>query len=397
MGLALLQCDGPVFLKAAALILGSVVASVVWVPRPEIISLALMALVGYLLYLYKWRGRAVLWTLPLIFMLWSNLHGGYVLGFLLAGAMLAGEVLNHLLGLQGEQVLTWKRLLRLGLWIAGCGLAVLLNPNGLDTWRIPFQTVQVAALQQYIPEWASPDFHSAIELPLLVLLLATFASVALANRMMDGTDLITLGGFAALALVAKRNAGPFALAAVPIFTRYAAVGIQAWQSRSPWLARLSQPKPNAPETRGVRRLKKAINLSIVALLALVAFGKLYVVTQPALVSHYLVDGYPVRAVSWLAHNRAGARVLNEYAWGGYLQWALPGFPVFVDGRTDLFGDAVIGDWITAVQAGTGWQAVLQRDRVDLVMLAPDRPLLQWLPAAGWREIYQDSQVVIYAR
>jgi len=91
------QCEGPELLKTASVILSSVVASVVWSPRPQLISLVWMALTGYLVYLYKWHGKKVLWCIPLVFVLWANTHGGYPLGLILIGCVFGGEILNHLM------------------------------------------------------------------------------------------------------------------------------------------------------------------------------------------------------------------------------------------------------------------------------------------------------------
>lgn len=398
MILVSLQCQGPGLLKAAGLLLGSIVASVVWSPRPQVVSLALMALVGYLLYLYKWRGRDVLWALPLIFVLWSNNHGGYPLGLILIGLMLAGEILNYLLKIPSPAVLSSRKMIRLALWGAACGVAVLVNPNGLRMWWLPFQTVEMQVLQQFIPEWASPDFHSLIQQSLLWLLMACFAAIALSGRVVDGGDLLILLAFAGMALLARRNYGPFALVAIPIFTRYGAAALSSWQERAPQLGRLlARAGSLGLESKQSAAIKKTVNLAIAGLLWFFALGKLYVVSHPVLVEHYIANGYPVQAVDWLTQNRPGERVLNEYNWGGYLQWGLRGFPVFVDGRTDLFNDEIVGQWITVVQAGEDWQEILDRYQVDLVMLQPDRPVLVVLPQAGWRRLYRDPQAVIYGR
>ncbi len=397
MALVSLQCQGPAALKAVALILGSVVASVVWGPRPQLTSLVLMALVAYLLYLYKWRGIDRLWLLPLVMLLWSNLHGGYALGFLLLAAMLGGELLNHALRLPVEAALSWRVLGRLALWAGASALAILINPNGLDVWRIPFQTVNVGALQQFIAEWASPDFHELVQQTLLWLLFAVIAAVALSGKVMDGTDLLTVLGFGLLALVARRNYGPFALAAVPVFTRYMSAAVEAWQGRVPWPAwalRLWQGESAAP---ALPRLARAINLGLAGFLMLVAALKLVIVTYPALVDAYLAQQVPARAVAYMAQAQPQGNLLNEYNWGGYIQWAQPGIRVFVDGRTDLFGDDVIGDWIVAVQAGEGWQKILTRREVGWVLLQPDRPLLAKLAENGWQRVYADEQAVIYAK
>jgi hypothetical protein len=130
---------------------------------------------------------------------------------------------------------------------------------------------------------------------------------------------------------------------------------------------------------------------------MVAVGKLYVVSHPALVGHYLVQGSPTGAIQWINDNRPGARVLNEYNWGGYLQWAMPAAKIFVDGRTDIFGDEVIGAWIQVVQGGDGWEDVIARYEVDLVMVMPDRALVHKLEQAGWTKVFADEKAVIYEK
>ncbi len=90
-------------------------------------------------------------------------------------------------------------------------------------------------------------------------------------------------------------------------------------------------------------------------------------------------------------------MLNSYGWGGYLTWNLPEYPVFVDGRTDLYNDAIIGDWITAVNADPGWQDVLNKWDIRLVLLEPSWPLAKILPGEGWKEYYSDKQAVVFGR
>ena len=215
------------------------------------------------------------------------------------------------------------------------------------------------------------------------LLLGTFAVVGLSKRELDGTDLLTFCGLAYLALLARRNYGPFALAAVPILVRHLSCVLEDWRGQNLGAffkreARLitSPPLPTGlePEYSSPPLWQRILNLSIAALLGLVIMLKLVVVTHPALVGSYLEQQFPVQAVAWLAENQPAGRLLNEYNWGGYLQWSLPGSPVFVDGRTDLFGDKVIGDWMTLVGAGPGWQEQLTRYPIDLVLLEPSRPL-----------------------
>ena len=97
LGLVYLQMDGPALLRAFILIFIVPVAAMVWSARPQVVSLVFFGIVGTILFLYKWRHRNYLWTLLFIFVLWSNLHGGYVLGLLLIGSMIFGEIINRVL------------------------------------------------------------------------------------------------------------------------------------------------------------------------------------------------------------------------------------------------------------------------------------------------------------
>jgi hypothetical protein len=109
------------------------------------------------------------------------------------------------------------------------------------------------------------------------------------------------------------------------------------------------------------------------------------------------EDLPVEAVAFLQENQPEGRLFNSYNWGGYLIWALPEYPVFVDGRTDLYGDEIILDWLAIVQAQSGWEDQLEQWGADLVLIEPDWALARVLPYAGWAPLYEDEHSVLYRR
>ena len=116
MGFVYAQMRGPAIFRAFLIVFATTVAAVVWSPRPQLVSLVLFSLLGWILYRFKWQKKDRLWLLPLIFLFWSNLHGGWALGFMLIGLMLVGEVVNHGMGNQSPEVLTWRAVGRLAAW-----------------------------------------------------------------------------------------------------------------------------------------------------------------------------------------------------------------------------------------------------------------------------------------
>lgn len=398
------QMREPPLLKAFILVLAAAVAAPVWVPRAELASLVLLAAVGYLLYLYKWRQKDRLWLFIPLFILWSNLHGGYVLGLLLSGAMVAGEILNNFLGFKGPEILTVKRILRLLGWIIIAGLAVLINPNGIRMWLAPFQTVGISALQNYIVEWASPDFHQLFQQPFIWMVIALLASIGLSQRRFDGTDLASLAIFIYLSLEARRNFGPFSIVASPILGRYLWPAITEWVERiKPTITRMIErinPKGilSIPNSDGfVTGKVKLINYGLVSFLVAASILRLFIGTLPSQVTAAEIQSEPVGAVSWIQANHPKGELLNSYNWGGYLLWALRDYPVFVDGRTDLYSDEIINQWLQVVNVENGWQTVLDKWDINLILIEPNWPIGKVLPFFGWKILYQDDSSILFGR
>ena len=387
------QMAGHPLWRAFLVVMASLVAAPVWSARPQVFSLFLLALLMDVVRRY-WSGdKTRLYWLPLIFALWSNLHGGYALGFIFLGCWMAGALLDRLLR-PGE---AWRgRLLRLAVWTGLSLLAVLIHPNGLNMWRTPLPKGGVGALPQAIPEWASPDFHDPIQQPFLILLGGLVAALGLAGRPADGGGLISAAVFAAMALVARRNFGPFALVSLPVLAAAGWQVLERLRAAPGLLARLAPSRAGQGAPSPVR-LQRALDATILAVLALSCGVKVYAAAQPATVSGYVAETFPLDAAAWVKANHPEGRLFNEYAWGGYLIWSLPEYPVFVDGRTDLFGDEIIGEWLGVMGAREGWQAALDRWKVRLVMIPPGTALERGLQNEHWTLLYRDPVAVVYGR
>jgi hypothetical protein len=396
-----LQMDGPVLLRAFILIFAAMTAALVWSPRPQMTSLVFFGLVGTILYLFKWRGRDYLWAFIPVFILWSNLHGGYALGLLLIGAMIVGEVVNHALFRTGDEVVEWRRIGRLVLWGILAGVVVVVNPNETAMWMIPFKTVGVSVLQEFISEWTSPDFHQFVQQPFLWLLFATLAVAALSKRRIDGTELVSVIGFAYLALLARRNYGPFAMVAAPVLSRHLYALLGEWgplavgklQDRSGALRKLFQRYQQRSLSA---KAKKILNVVILLVLSLIAVVKLYAVTEPEFVEDQLKHLYPVEAVQWIEENQPAGELFNEYNWGGYLTWNMRAYPVFVDGRTDLYDDELLREYLEIRAGGEEYAESLQEYSVKLLLIEPGSGLAAQLESDGqWEAAYQDEQGMVY--
>lgn len=391
MWLVSLQMTGSRIAVMVLLVLGGMVASVNWVPRPQVITLVLLALCGAMLRRYLRKPDRRIWLLPVIFMLWGNLHGGYALGLLLAGCTAGGAVLSHLLKRSAQ--LTWPQIFQLILASAAGYLATAINPNGFAQLMIPFKTVGVAGLHNLVSEWAPPDFREPMAQLFLLYLLLLICTLIFSKKPVRIDSLLTLGVFGFLAFTARRNFGPFVLVSLPVMSDRLA-GVEIPQKLSGWWEKtggkwLKPGQRNAPEP-----VRRGINAVLLVLLVLAAGVKTYSVANSGFVQTAVKQNYPLDAVEWIGRHISPARIMNEYNWGGFLIWRLRGYPLFIDGRTDLYGDEILNEWVDAMQCGPQTRQTLEKWDVHVLMVQPDRPVSACLAEAGWQEVYTDKQATV---
>jgi hypothetical protein len=388
-----LQTEGSVYLRAFVVMLAAVSSAVYWWARPEMISFALAAGFAYILGLYRWQGINRLWLLPPLMGVWVNVHGGFVIGLLLLIITLVGQGVSRLCGQRGPGVLEGARLPWLAFAGAACAAAVVANPYGLRMFVYPLQTVSIGALRDFIHEWMSPDFHAPETQGFVWLLLGTVAAVGLSRRRIDLTDLLLFCGFAYLALLARRNIALFALIAAPVLARHAAAGLESSGERFPAFRAIISRGDGAdpPHT--------ALNWALLALIVALAVAKMSVPLQPSVNQAAIEKTMPVGAVDYIHTARPPGPILNSYNWGGYLVWALaPGYPVYIDGRTDLYGDAFLSQYMRVVYGEDEWRAVFARDNIRLVVIESASPLARKLNhEPGWRRGYVDALSSVFQR
>ncbi|MBW6472749.1 MAG: hypothetical protein K0B14_06465, partial [Anaerolineaceae bacterium] len=94
------------------------------------------------------------------------------------------------------------------------------------------------------------------------------------------------------------------------------------------------------------------------------------------------------------YNLTDFRCLNSYTWGGYISWKIPEMRIFIDGRTDLYGEKLIQDWIEMVNGGNTWREKFELYDINCVFLEQERPIINLLADYGWHVIYSDELSII---
>jgi hypothetical protein len=330
---------------------------------------------------------------------WANVHGGYAIAFMLMLCYLVGETVNRLTGHGDDVVLSNRRLLHLAVVAGLCFVAVGVNPHTWQMWLYPFRTIGIGVLRDFIQEWQSPDFHQVWQQPFIGLLLVTVVALARAGRRADFTDLVLLAVWCTSALLAGRNMAIFALVSCPILVRYGTLALQAQLETWRIMGRIREWLSEAARPLAGRRLLGMLNWLLLAVVVLAALVKVYLPLRPAAVDEAVRQTMPVDAVAAIRAQRPAGPLFNSYNWGGYLIFTLwPEYPVFVDGRTDLYDEAFLRAYLNTYTAADGWQEQLTGYGVRLVLVEADSVLARFLRLdPAWDEAFRDELASVFTR
>jgi hypothetical protein len=380
------RCSRPPHWAAAAAALGALAAAPSWGVRPQMFTFAFASLLLWLIERGEQQPKALLWIPPL-FLLWLNLHAGFALAIALLLTYGAGLLWETATGaaLWNE---TRPLILRTAGLLSACLALVPLNPNGFRLYRYPFETLFSSGMRSFIVEWASPDFHQELYLPLLVLWLTLIVVFAFgfkrSSPRLKARIFVPLLFTAFASLDAVRHVPIFVLMAVPVI----AAGLPLiWPSRG----EIFPAKNRAANTTKFRSI-----LALAVMSLIVVFMTVKWVTVIRDQTSREAEVFPEKALSLISTSDYPRNLFVYYDWGGYTIWKLyPQHFVFIDGRADLYGDEVLRQFRAVMQLGNGWRSILDSWKIEAVIVPPSSAVAQALLLdTGWRMVFRDSQSVI---
>ncbi len=360
--------------RAVILLLGFYTAKFTWLARPQLA----MQLLGLLVFGITVRWRRRLWALPLISLLWVNLHGSWFMLFIIGGAAWAGEAWQLWRKSGGDPAY----LRRLTVWLLASVPVLLINPYGLDQLYVLLDTFTQAA-RSYINEWKAPSLSQKGYLPFWILLAATPLMLRAARRFYNPAELLIVVGFGLWALTSGRMVAMFGLMAGVIL----GTAVGRWLEDTGRLRIVDDAAPRTALLRGAL---------LAALLSLTVF--FYVVqTNPARVQARIEDLYPAEALRVMRAEGLQNTLFNDYGWGGYLILFAPDYPVFMDGRADLYDEFFL-DYNSIRKAEDGWEAWLERCRVQTVLITATTPLAEALRThPDWQVVMEKDEFFLARR
>ncbi len=383
-------------LAIVLVIFAASVANVHWSARPHIFSLPLSLLFFIILDLYQQEKRDYLKFLPLLMLVWVNLHAGFMFGIILALIYLGVNLLMVLVAKEDMAVEQKARLKRLA-WIVSATLAAtLINPRGFKILLFPFSLTNSSVIMNSIEEWLSPNFHHIRDAHYLLIFYIT--ALALTKTKKHLAEIAVFLLLLYISLYSVRYLALFAILTTPmVAVRWQEILVTAANqvAHIPLChrlrARLGAFFEEATKLESQKRPLIWVYLSV-ALVVMIGINDGKVGSYRLF--NYRVDraAFPVDAMKFVAANQINGRMFNQDHWGGYiLLKAYPQQRVFFDGRNDMYGGDFFKEYLRIAQLHATYPSLLDKYDVTWVIYEANSPICNALKASGnWQLVYADG-------
>lgn len=371
--------------------------------RPQVFTLLFLSLILIMLkHLYKNEKTKAVWLLPLLFLIWVNMHASFTAGFMVLGFIILTEIIKiDRLKKVGESdwvkkeytmtLKAWKNLATATVISAG---TLFLNPYSYELLTEVKRTFGDSYAPSRIIEWLSPNFHQTEGLLLLLLVFLFLEILFLSRKKMDPTRFIIISVFLWMAFQANRHIPLFALMIAPF---------------------LLETMQGVPETITIGTIKnKFIFISTIFffILYVLAFSPLQYtlafLSEPKAYAHN--SGYPENAIAFIKNHPIQGNVFNSYGWGGYIiqnntcrlspSKTMDCTPkVFIDGRMaqwNIPSRAILKDYSDIYGVEENWKFLIDQYDISWIFVERNSTLDKILNLSpDWKNTYKDETAVIY--
>lgn len=355
--------------RTAALLtlLGFLVASGSLAARPQ--ALAVPLFTGTWLLLLR-RDRLT-WLVPILALIWANVHGSFVLAPLLVAFALANDVIER------------RPARRTALLLLGTSLATFVTPFGPSVWSYAVEISTSETIRNGVAEWRPPSPLSISGSPFWLSGVIVFGTAVWKRRAVRPIDIARLIVFFALGVPALRGTLWWALAAPPVVSR--------WFHGTERSSGVSEPEGRDP-------LRLVAAACVLALLPIALFLRKGVDPVTGATQRLAADAPEVLVDATRSALPLGSRLLVYQPFASWFEYSLPEDLVMVDSRIELFPGTVWHDYDRMITADDGWDRILDDHRIAGVVLPPQAVLKGKLRGAhGWRQVIDGPAGSVFVR
>jgi hypothetical protein len=340
----------------------------------------LYSALGYVLIMYFVlpRGNPPLY-LPLVFLIWVNLHGGFFFGLM---ALFVFSLPSAIYAQPSDRRRT------IMVWLA-CVLICLFNPNGIKAFAYPLRYAfdSSSPSSKAIGEWIPPFVSGGIHSPLYPICIVAFLASSIIILVIPSQ---------------RQQKTSWSLLAIGFLT----LGMSLASRRFIILFAISQSLITGKAladliARRIQRITGLIAPAVVMLLGII-WLRPYPLSPYAF--HYLTaeDEFPIETCNFIESNNLTGNVFAYYNWGGCVELRTNArMKVYIDGRADtVYDDETILRYAHVQGFRPGWEEIIESSGANYILWPRNdegKPLAQLIASGRWRILYDDFVSVLLVR
>ena len=332
--------------------------------RPQLIQFILLALTIYILYdLYNNEDSKKIYFLPLIAILWANIHGGssnlvYIFPIIFVITGLFSFSKNKI----ESKKLSNKQIKKYLIIIILCIAAIFINPHTYKIFLYPYQNMMDKTMLSLISEWQPTNLSNPAHCRYIILVIIIILTYIFSNKKIRLIDFILLS--------------------FSIFLGFKS--IRFW----PYIYIINNY--NIFYYISKRKEDKGTNLVLLCFICMnIIFSFIALNKTINSINYKLIDD---KLINYLKETNP-KRLYNDYNYGGYLLYK--DVKVFVDGRYEIYDKKIIKDY-RDINKFNNLDHILEEYNFDYILLNKKNTLNQYLKNNNnYKVNYKDKKYIVY--
>jgi hypothetical protein len=361
---------------------GASISSLHWITRPHLFSMFFLAIWLLLIDKLFQNKKYPVWILPTIMLVWGNMHGEFIAGFLVLAAYLCGWAWDYFITKTSNNSQIG---LSLSVVTGLSFLASCLNPVGIKTWTTVIGYLGNRYLISHTNETNPPDFSQSKFLVLLALIAFAIILLVIRKNRVETGHAFLLAGFTAMSLISARNVHLYGIVApFVLFTCYPLLPSDFFLSKMD------------NTLKSVEGKLKGIAWPIATFLI---FAFLLNFSQLGKINRFDPNFFPIKASEWLEQNPQQGNMFNAFDWGGYMIFRFwPNYRVFIDSQTDVYGEDFTRKYEAIISQTNNWEKYLDEYKISWVIIPSSWPLANYFNSTPpWHLVYTDKTTSIFSK
>ncbi len=379
----------PRFAKVLMLFIGILVITPLSGIRPQMVTLLCLSAIYFILSKYEKSNSKLVWSIPIIMLLWVNLHPGFLAGLTLQGILLFSYFIKILISkirqtTQNESRNLQKIKILFFIFVLSI-ISTFITPFG---YKILIQSI-IFSFDRFagenILEWLSPNFHKISGFFAITYLIFSLI-IILKDKSSNIREFALIFVFGYMTFNAIRHFPLYVVISIPLVLRS-----DLWNKISK-----IQFSYNFP----LALSKIVFFLSSIFIFAYNFVNYVYINSSEEMI--YKLAGYPYKAINFLKTQNIQGNIFNNYEWGGFLIWQYPEKKTFIDGRMTCWsknGYKFLEEYKNIRDLRfQDWKEKLNSYNVTIVIANNKTPIANaLLSSKEWKAIYKDNTAIILAK